>query len=201
MDVSVECLIISPWSCDTWIMCVCVCERVCVSEALLKEMKDILMTWTAASGGGWWRLINIVVFFFFSFFFCACMYEELPPQLDQFSHQWTNAGQACVPFLLRLLLLLHYSTPCLPVNGHPSDCQGISQVQLTLTYFTCVVWGSISSPFGVSYGGNTRTSLEYCHSFYGCWVSHTFPLFFFSLLLPLIRSQNGQLPLHFLAVL
>lgn len=39
------------------------------------------------------------------------------------------------------------STPCLPVNGHPSDCQGISQVvQLTLTYSLCVVWGSISCP-------------------------------------------------------
>ena len=40
-------------------------------------------------------------------------------------------------------------------------------------------WGSIYFPFfGVSYGGYTRTSLEYCHGSYGCRVSHTFPSFF-----------------------
>lgn len=49
----------------------CVCESVC--EAVLKEMKDILMTWTAASGGGLLRLINIDVIIFFFFFACVCM--------------------------------------------------------------------------------------------------------------------------------
>lgn len=118
------------------------------------------MTWKAASGGGLLRLIIDV----FLFFFCACMYEELPPQLDQFSLQWTNTGQACAP---------PPHTPCLPINGHPSDCQGISQVvvQLTLTYFIRVVLGVHLLLFGVRY---IRTSLEYCHSLYGCWVSHTF---------------------------
>lgn len=51
------------------------CESVCVSEASLKEMKDILMTWTAARGGGLWRTVNIDVYVFVCFI-CACMYEE-----------------------------------------------------------------------------------------------------------------------------
>lgn len=91
------------------------------------------MTWTAASGGGLWRLINIGVFVF-----CACMYEE-------YLHSLTSSlssGQTLVKHVPP-----SSSTPCLPVNGHPSDCQGISQVvQLTLTYSLRVVWGSISSP-------------------------------------------------------
>lgn len=59
-------------------VCKCVWVCVCVSGALLKQMKDILMTWTAASGGGLRRLINIDVFFLFCFVFFdyACMYEE-----------------------------------------------------------------------------------------------------------------------------
>lgn len=88
----------------------------------------------------WRRLMETYqywCFFCFLFFFVCVYVWRIPPQLDQFSLQWTNTGQACAP----------PSTPCLPVNGHPSDCQGISQVvQLTLTYFNCVVWGSISFP-------------------------------------------------------
>lgn len=49
---------------------------VCVSEALLKEMKDILMTWRAACGGGLSRLINIDGFLFLFLFFSMCVYEE-----------------------------------------------------------------------------------------------------------------------------
>merc|ERR1712035_244581 len=70
------------------------------------------------------------------------MYEE-------YLHSLTSSltsGQTLVKHVSPSSSASSSSTPCLPVNGHPSDCQGISQVQLTLTYFTCVVWGSISSP-------------------------------------------------------
>lgn len=88
--------------------------------------------------------------------------------------------------------------PCLPVTRYPSDCQGISQVvQLTLTYFICVIWGSITFPsvsVMVDTQGLAWNTVIACMAG-GCLI------FSSSSFLTLIRSQDGQQPLHFLAVL
>lgn len=103
---------VPPWACDARIACVCVHVRMCESEALLREMKDILKTWTAACVGGLWRLINIevlfVVFFFFSFFGSSCMYEEYLHSLTRTITNGQNAGQA------------QPHPPCLCVTRHTS---------------------------------------------------------------------------------
>ena len=139
-------------------------------------------------------------FVFFVFFDYACMYEE-------YLHGLTSSltgGQTLVKHVP-----LHPSstsstsstsyTPCLPVNGHPSDCQGISQVvvQLTLTYFTCVVLGVHLLSFSAPVAADTRSlvwNTVMARTAVGCLI---LSLHFSTL----IRSQNGRLPLHFLAVL
>lgn len=107
-----------------------------------------------------WRRLMKTIILTFNFFLNVRMYEEYLHSLTSSLSGGQKLVRQCPP-----------PTPCLPVNGHPSDCQGISQVvaQLTLTYFIHMVWGSISVACGVSHDG--YTSLEYCHSWCGCWVS------------------------------
>lgn len=86
------------------------CVSVCVSEALLKEMKDILMTWTAVRGGGFWRTVNLDGFFVC--LICCCMYEEYLHSLtSSLAGGQTLVKQVPPPYPPPLS-----STPCLPVN-------------------------------------------------------------------------------------
>lgn len=149
--VSVACILIPPWTCDTWIMCSHVC--VWVSADRNEGHPDDLDIWE------WRRLMEIYqILVFFCLFCFLCLYVwRIPPQLDQFSLLWTNTGQARAPFLLPSLFT---------VNEHPSDCQGIYQVvQQTLpSSFFVWFWGSISCPLVSVMVEMQGTSLEYCHS-------------------------------------
>lgn len=166
MNHRCKCIIISPWTCDTWITCVCV--RVCV-WARYRWKKWRTSWWLGqlhveeAYGG-----LSTLMFIFYVCFICACMYEE-------YLHSLTSSltgGQTLVkqvhpsyppaPFpqlLVYLLLWLPGHFPTCPANTNRLPSCGLGVHLLS---------------FGVSYSGWTRTSLEYFHSLYGCWVSHMF---------------------------
>lgn len=116
-------------------------------------------------------------------FFCVYVWRitSIAWPVFSLSFERTNTGHACAPS----------STPCLPVNGHPSDCQGISQVavQLTLTYSLVVVWGSISCPL-VSIKVETQELVW--NVVIACMAVSCFPSF-----LTPERSQDAQLPWFF----
>lgn len=156
------------------------CVRVCVCERGIAETNEGHPD--DLDSCKWRRLTE--TYQYWCFFFCFVSFSLI---MRVCMKNTSTAWPALSPVDKRWSSMCPYTpppppnTPCLPVNGHPSDCQGISQVvvQLTLTYFTCVVLGvHLLSFFGVSCGGYTRTSLEYCRGSYGCRVSHTFPSFF-----------------------
>lgn len=163
--------------------CVWVCVRVCVCERGIAETNEGHPD--DLDSCKWRRLTE--TYQYWCFFFCFVSFSLI---MRVCMKNTSTAWPALSPVDKRWSSMCPYTppppppppnTPCLPVNGHPSDCQGISQVvvQLTLTYFTCVVLGvHLLSFFGVSCEGYTRTSLEYCRGSYGCRVSHTFPSFF-----------------------
>lgn len=100
---------------------------VCVSEPLIKEMKDILMTWRAACRG-----LSLLMLLFLWVRACVRAYEEY---LHSSASRLTN-GQTLVRHEPPL------SLPSLRIIRHTCDCRGISNVGvlLTLTYITCAVF-------------------------------------------------------------
>lgn len=133
MDVSVEYTFIPPWTCDAWItcahVCMCVCKRGIAerNEGHPDDLESCMWRRLIETYQYWW------VFFCFCFFQCVCMKNTSTawPVLSLMDKHWPS-----IPSLPSSLF----------VNRHTSDCQGISHVGvlLTLTYFICVVWGSIS---------------------------------------------------------
>lgn len=144
MDESGECIFISPWTCDTLItcahVCLCVCEWVYErgsaerNEGHPDDLDSCKLRRLIETYQYWW-------FFVCFFFACVCMKNTSTVWPTLFS------GQT----LVKLVTPPSPSTTCLPVNGHPSDCQGISQVvvQLTLNYPLCGLEVHFLS-FGVS---------------------------------------------------
>lgn len=125
---------------------VCVHVRMCESEALLREMKDILKTWTAACVGGLWRLINIEVLFvvfFFLFFGSSCMYEEYLHSLARTITNGQNAGQA-QPHPPCLCITRHTSWLHFPVNTNLSICCfGEGSISFSLVSVMMGTWGLV----------------------------------------------------------
>lgn len=177
------CFLKSPWTRDTRI---CMCARVCEpgsAERNEGHPNDLGQLQVEKAYGD----LSILMFSFCPFyFFGACMYEEYLHSLTSSLSSEQHWSSMCALY------------PCLPVTRHPSDCQGISQVvQLTLTYFICVIWGSITFPslsVMVDTQGLAWNTVIACMAG-GCLI------FSSSSFLTLIRSQDGQQPLHFLAVL
>lgn len=169
----------------------CVYVRVCVCERDITERNeghpDDLDSCT------WRRLMEDCQHWclLFCLFYLRVYVWRIPPQLDQFSHWWTNTGQASAPsyppapfppLLVYLLIWLPGHFPTCPANTNRLSSCGLGVNLLS---------------FGVSYSGWTRTSLEYFHSLYGCWVSHMF----LSLRFDSDKITKWPAPLHFLAVL
>lgn len=189
MCKSLVCIHISM---GTWVLCVCACFYVC-EEGTAERNEGHL--WDLGSCK-WRRLTESSWYCVLVFFFPQCVYVwRIPPQLDQFSLSLVDKHWSS-----RCPLL--FSSPsltfCLPVNGHPSDCQGISQavIQLTLPYFSPVAWGSISffPPLSVTCEMQ-RLVWNTVVTWLAVQASYTFSV------LTLIRSQDGQVTLHFLALM
>jgi len=133
-------------SMDLWhLNNVCTCLFVCMWVSVWA--RQCWKKWRTS----WWlgqlqtkeayRDLSILMVFCLFFFACVCMKNTSTVWPTLFS------GQT----LVKLVTPPSPSTTCLPVNGHPSDCQGISQVvvQLTLNYPLCGLEVHFLS-FGVS---------------------------------------------------
>lgn len=182
MNHRCKCIIISPWTCDT-----CVCVRVCVWAR--HRWKKWRTSWwlgqlhvEEAYGG----LSTLTFIFMFVLFARVCMKNTSTawPVLSPVDKRWSSKY---TPLSLQPPFL-HSLFTCY------SDCQGISQlVQLTLTDFLRVVWGSICSPLvsvSVDEQGLVWNTFIACTAV-GCLIRSC------PSVLTLIRSQNGQL--HFIS--
>jgi len=111
-------------------MCVCVCMWVCEKQCWKKWRTSWWLGRLQVEDAYW----NVSIFMYFFLLFVSMKNTSTAwPVLSPMDNHWSSMCPPTPP-------------PCLLVNGHPSDCQGISQVvQLTLTYTNRVVWGSISS--------------------------------------------------------
>lgn len=189
MNHRCKCIIISPWTCDTWITCVCV--RVCVWAR--RRWKKWRTSWwlgqlhvEEAYGG----LSTLMFIFMFVLFARVCMKNTSTawPVLSPVDKRWSSKYTPLTlqppfpPLLVYLLLWLPGHFPTCPANTNRLPSCGLGVHLLS---------------FGVSFSGWTRTSLEYFHSLYGCWVSHTF----LSLRFDSDKITKWPAPLHFLAVL
>lgn len=126
-----KCWVYTHNSMDLWHLnnactCLCVCEwvRRCCKKWRTSCWLGQLQV-QEANGD-----LSILMFLFFNFNFYVCMKNTSTVWPTLFSGQTLVKHVPPLPFP---------PTPCLPINGQPFDCQGISQVvvQLTLTYPLC----------------------------------------------------------------
>lgn len=180
--VSVACIVILPWTCDTWIMCSHVC--VWVSADRNEGHPDDLDIWE------WRRLKEIYqILVFFLFVFCVCMYEE-------YLHSLTSS-LSCGQILVE--------------HVHPSSsppCLLLMNIHLTARAFTKLLSSKhYLPPLLCGFGG--PSPVLWCQLWWKCkgqawstvtvlWLLGVSYISFF--ILSPKRSKNGEPPCYFPAV-